>query len=110
MNIVVKARHMDATESIRQHVESRAAKLSRYYDRIKSVEVILDMEAEKSVVEIIAQVARRHTFVATARDDDMYASVDQCMNKVAEQLRRYKDKVRDHQGPPHGETAEHSSA
>jgi len=102
VNINVKARHMEATDSIKQYVQSKATRLERFYDRLASIEVILDMEADKPVVEIIAQARRKHTFVATHRDDDMYACVDQCLDKVAEQLRRHKDKVRNHQGPPHG--------
>ena len=93
-SIVVKARHMDVTDSIRQYAESKVSKLPRFFDNVSSIEVILDLEADKPVVEIVVQARRRHTFVATHRDDDMYACVDQCFNKIAEQLRRYKDKVR----------------
>ena len=101
MNVNVKARHIEATDSIKQYVQNKVTRLERFYDRLGSIEVILDMEADKPVVEIIAQGRRKHTFVATHRGDDMYACVDQCLDKIAEQLRRHKDKVRDHQGPPH---------
>ncbi len=101
MNIVVKARHMEATDSIREYVQTKAAKLPKIYDSITSIEVILDLEADKSVVEILVQAKRKATFVATHRDDDMYASVDQCLHKITEQIRRHKDKVRDRQTAPH---------
>jgi len=104
VNIVVKARHMDATESIRQYVQTKVGKLPRFYDSITSIEVTLDIEADLPVVEIVVHAKRRNTFVATHRDEDMYACVDQCLHKIAEQLRRHKDKVRSHQGPPHSET------
>ena len=108
MNIAVNARHMSATGAIRDYVQSKAGRLSRYYDNIQSVEVILDMEADQSVVEIVVQARRKHTFVAVARDDDMYAAIDQCMDKMTQQLRRHKDKVRDHQRLSHGEAQEMS--
>ena len=103
MNITVKSPHMDVTSSIREFVEGKVAKLPKYYDGIQSVDVILDMEADKAVVEIIISAKRRTTFVATHRDADLYASVDQCLHKITEQLRRHKDRVRDRQGPPHSE-------
>jgi putative sigma-54 modulation protein len=89
---------MDVTEAIRTYVKSKVERLPRYYDGIGSVEVILDVEAEHTVVEIIVKARRKATFVATHRDQDLYAGFDQCLAKIVEQLRRHKDKVRDHQG------------
>jgi len=104
VNIVVKAPHMSMTGSIRQHVESKVAKLTKFYDNVHSIEVILDMEAHKPTVEMIATAGRKNTFVASHRDDDMYACIDQCLHKLSEQLRRHKDKVRDRKGPPHAQS------
>ena len=55
-------------------------------------------------MEIVVTATRKNTFVATHRDDDMYAALDQCLHKITEQLRRHKDRVRDRHGPPHEET------
>ncbi len=98
MNINIKARHMDVTDAIRTHVESKIERLPRYYDGIQSVEVVLDVEAEHMVVEMVVSAKRKSTFVATHRDPDLYAGVDQCLAKIVEQVRRHKDKVRDHRG------------
>ena len=106
MNIVVKARHMEATNAIRQYAETKAAKLSRFYDGVVSIEVILDVEADRPVVETIVTGKKKSTFVATHRGQDMYACVDQCLHKIREQLRRFKDKVRDRQGPSHDERSQ----
>ena len=43
MNITVEARHMEVTDAMRDYVESKAAKLPRYYDNVLSVDAILDM-------------------------------------------------------------------
>jgi putative sigma-54 modulation protein len=101
VNIVVDARHMEVTEAIRAYVEGKVNKLPKFYDGIQSAEVVLDVESGKSVVEIVVTAKRKHTFVASHRDEDLYASFDQCLHKISEQLRRHKDKVRDRQGPPH---------
>ena len=106
MNIVVHARHMEVTDSIRNYVESKVSKLPKFYDGIQSVEVILDVEADQSVVEIIITARRKNTFVATHRDADLYAGVDQALHKIANQLRRHKDRVRDRQGTPHSQAVE----
>jgi len=105
VNIVVKARHMDVTDAMKEYVENKASKLTRFYDRLHTIEVILDLEADKPSVEIIAS-GKKSTFVASHHSDEMYSCIDQCLHKVSEQLRRHKDKVRDHQGPTHSETAD----
>ena len=105
MNVVVKARHMDVTDAMRQYVESKAGKLPRFYDNIQSIETTLDVEADQAVVEVVVTASRKHTFVATHRDGDMYACVDQCMDKIARQIRRHKDRVKDRRVSPRSEMA-----
>lgn len=106
MNIVVKAPHMDVTEAIKQYVDTKVAKLNRYYSNVHTIEVTLDVEGDKPSVEIIASAAHKSVFIGTQRGDDMYTCIDQALHKVQEQLRRHKDKIRDHRGPTHEETME----
>jgi putative sigma-54 modulation protein len=101
MKIVVNARHMEVTDAMRTHVESKVAKLPRFYDNVQSAEVILDKQGDKAFVEMVVTAKRKNTFVASQLDDDLYAGVDQCLHKITEQLRRHKDRVRDRQGPSH---------
>ena len=103
MKITVEARHMEVTAAIREYAESKASRLPKYYDNVQSAEVILDVEADQSVVEIVVAAKRKSTFVATHRGDDMYACIDRCIDKIVEQLRRHKDRVRDRQGPRYGQ-------
>lgn len=105
MKTVVKARHMDVTEAIRDYVESKAGKLSRYHRKLNTVEVILDVEGDKPSVEIVVS-AKRTVFVASHRGEDMYACVDECLDKIRQQLRRHKDRLRSHQGPSHRQSFE----
>jgi putative sigma-54 modulation protein len=110
VNITINARHMEVTEAIKTYVQSKADKLPRYLDSIQSVVVTLDIDADESLVEFIVQARRKHTFVAHHRGENMYASIDACISKITEQLRRHKSRTREHQGPglPEGmvETAE----
>jgi putative sigma-54 modulation protein len=94
---------MEATESLKSYVAEKVGKLPRFYDNVQKIEVILDKEADNAVCEIIAHAVRKHTFVATHREESLYACVDVCLDKITEQLRRHKDKVRDRKGPGHSE-------
>lgn len=101
MNVVVKAPHMDVTDAMRQYVETKVDKLPRFYDGILSAEAVLDKDGDQSAVEVVVTAKRKMTFVAKHRGPDLYACVDGCVDKIVEQLRRHKDKVRDRQGPSH---------
>jgi putative sigma-54 modulation protein len=100
VKIAVEARHMALTDAMRQYVDSKVAKLPRYYDSILSIEVMLDVEADQPVVEIHVAARQKHTFVARHRDEDLYACVDQCVDKITRQLRRHKDRIRGHRPAP----------
>ncbi|MCD6364261.1 MAG: ribosome-associated translation inhibitor RaiA [Planctomycetes bacterium] len=110
MNTIVKARHMEVTDAMRQHIESKLSKLPRYYDRIVSIEVTLDVQADQSLVEIVVKARRRHTFVASHRTQDMYTCVDLCLGKITEQIRRHKDKVRNRHASPTSQAVAEKSA
>lgn len=94
---------MNATDALRSYAEEKVARFPKFYDNIQSIEVILDIEAGQPLVEIVVQASRKLTFVAHHREPDMYACVDQCVDKIVQQLRRHKDKVRNRQGTPHAE-------
>jgi len=96
---------MDVTDAIRDFVEKKVSKLPRFYDNVQQIQVNLVREADKTVAEIIVTAKRRNTFVATHRDADLYAAVDQCLHKATEQLRRHKDRVRDRKATPLNEAS-----
>jgi len=110
LNIKVNARHMDITEAIRDHCQEKATKLQRYYDRIINVDVIVDLDAGTPTVEVVVQASQNNTFVGKHRGQDMYGCIDNAMHKVEQQLRRYKDKVRNRKGPSHAEQLEQAEA
>lgn len=95
MNITVNTRHMQASNATIEYAQRKAEKLTKYYDGIHSIEVILDIEAHQPKVELIIHAAPKLTFVAHHREEDMYASIDQCVDKAAQQIRRYKTKLHD---------------
>jgi putative sigma-54 modulation protein len=101
LNIQVKARHMQITDAIRDYAREKALKLERYFDRIISTEVLVDLDGGTPLVEVIVSASHNVTFIGKHRGDDMYGCIDNAMHKVTEQVRRHKDRIRDHKGPDH---------
>ena len=106
MNIKINARHMSITQAMRDYAQEKAEKLQRYFDRITSIEVVMDTEADVPMVEVVVTASRNNTFIGRHKGEDMYGCVDNALHKAEEQLRRHKDKVRDRQGPSHGQLVE----
>ncbi len=100
MQVSVTGRHIELSSELRSYAETKANKLSRFYDRILAVEVILDGEGNGFEAEMIVKAEHRNVFVAKERGDDMYAAVDLVMDKIERQLTRHKEKFRNrkHQG------------
>lgn len=97
MNITVNARHMNVTESLSDYAKGKAEKLNKFYNGITSIDVIMDPDGGHGKVEMVVQAARKNTFVAHAESQDMYAGVDRCVDKLTQQIRKHKEKIRDRQ-------------
>lgn len=95
MQISLTGRHVSVTDSIKNHAEEKVSKLLKFYDRIQSIEVILDHESGLNKVEVIIEAEQRNTFVAQESHEDMYAAVDLVVDKLERQLIRHKERHRD---------------
>ena len=84
MNIKVNARHMDITQAMREYAEDKATKLQRFYDKIISIEVVLDTDGGTPTAEAVVIASRNQTFIAAHRGEDMYGCIDNAIHKVEE--------------------------
>ena len=100
MQVTVSGRHMGVSESLREYCEEKSSKLTRYYDRIRSIDVILDGHNGAHSAEIIVHTDRSDPFVAKEEHADIYAAVDLLVDKVERQLTRHKEKIRNRKHPP----------
>ena len=96
MQIVVTGRHVEVTDDVREYVQSKASKLPRYYDRVQSIEVILDHESEQFRAEMIVHADGKQPFVASELGPDSFALIDLLVDKMERQLTKHKEKSRDH--------------
>ena len=67
MQIIITGRHLDLTDDLKTFINDKANKLTRYYDRLHEMDVVVSMEAGQHVVEFIARADHHHRFVAKER-------------------------------------------
>ncbi len=85
---------MAVTDSMKQYAEEKAGKLTKYYDRIQSIDIILDHIKTVHRVEFVVRAGHKHTFVAQSDAGDFYEAIDLVVDKLSRQLREHKDKTR----------------
>lgn len=90
---------MEVTPPLKDYAESKSAKLTRYYDRIQEIEVVIDNVKDSVRVEMIVNAEHKNMFVAHHDEGDAYACIDGCVDKLERQLSDHKKKIRNRKHP-----------
>jgi putative sigma-54 modulation protein len=91
MEVHFTGRHYEIAPELREYVARKLEKITNIDDRIGEVRVILTAESYRQIAEMKLAVHGRE-FVGTGESADMYASVDEVAEKLAEQLKRFKSR------------------
>lgn len=101
VQINISARHGHISEATQEKVREKLEKLPRIYDRITAIELTIDLE-HREMPRIDLKVSAKHTpeFLASSMTDNLLSSIDNVVEKMEQQLRKYKGKMQDrHRGP-----------
>lgn len=92
--ITVTGRHVSVTEAMRDYAHKKVENLHLDYPRIIEAKVILDVEKKgRQMAEIILFCANHITIEVDSVTDDIYASIDESISKVARRMRKYKTRL-----------------
>jgi putative sigma-54 modulation protein len=95
MKLQIEGHHLKITDAIQERVQEKVETLTKYFDGLHDVRVVLTVEdPRRSRVEILCGVIRGQQLVAKAEAEDLYAAVDDAVHKARELLKRYKDRLR----------------
>lgn len=98
MKCTVSFRHMKTSDPIREYAEEKVAKISRLIDRGGEAQVTLSVEKHlhRAHIELLTEGSLR--IRGEESSEDMYASIDSAVERIARQVKRYRSKIRDHRG------------
>jgi len=100
MQINITGHHVEVTPALRAYVTEKMQRITRHFDQVSSINVILNVEKLQQQAEATVSAAGR-TIFATETAMDMYASIDKLVDKLDRQVRRYKDRITDHHHTRH---------
>jgi putative sigma-54 modulation protein len=96
LKITITGRHIGVTDAMKAYGRAKAEKLGQYFERATHCRVTMDIDNLEHEVEMVLQVNRGVTLVGKAHAPDMYAACDLAEQKLAQQLRRHKERLTDH--------------
>ena len=103
MQIQISGQHIQITPALRERVEQQVGRFERLFDNITALDVVLsvDKAEHKAGGTLHCSGTRLHADGIARLDDDnkndtMYTAIDAMIAKLADQLRKHKEKLKDH--------------
>lgn len=95
MQLSISGHHIDITPALRSYVSSKMERLERHFDHVTNMHVVLSVEKLRQKAEATLHVRGANLF-ANAEHEDMYAAIDALTDKLDRQIKKHKEKLKDH--------------
>lgn len=91
MNLNITGHHLEVTAAIRDYVGAKLERVTRHFDHVLDVTVIMTVEKLVQKVEANIHVSGKDIH-AEAGDSDMYAAIDLLADKLDRLVLKHKEK------------------
>jgi len=91
MNLNLSGHHLDITPAIRAYVTTKLVRLTRHFDHVIDVNVVLSVDKLRQQVTANVHV-RGKDIHAECVEPDMYAAIDALADKLDRQVLKLKEK------------------
>ena len=90
--MIVRGKNIDITPALKDYVEKRVGKITKYFDQLGEITAILTVEKGRHIVEVTVPVNGMllRGEEATA---DMYTSIDLVIEKLERQIEKHKTRI-----------------
>ncbi len=100
MNLTISGHHLEVTPALRNYVTTKLDRISRHFDQVVDIKVILTVENlrekdRRQRAECNIHVKGNDLFAESAHED-LYAAVDDLVDKLDRQVNRHKTRIQDH--------------
>ena len=100
MRISITGKNIEISEYLRELVEKKMAKLDRYFPEDTVAHVTMSVERNRHIVEVtipfVNGIIRGEEVTG-----DMYASIDNVLDKLDRQIRKHRTKLEKNFAPTH---------
>ena len=98
MQIEISTRHGGLGPEQQQYLHDKAEKLLKYFGRLMAIEVAVDQGSKPGTWRSWSRPSTSTISSPAKSGPTPESAMDQCVHKIENQLRRYKEKVQHHKG------------
>ncbi|MEW6140954.1 MAG: ribosome-associated translation inhibitor RaiA [Thermodesulfobacteriota bacterium] len=99
MQLSVTFRHMEPSDALKNYVEERTSKLTKYIDKPLDSQVTLSVQRFRQIADVVIN-ANGIRIAGQETHEDMYAAIDLVMDKIERQVKKYRERIRKHKPAP----------
>lgn len=99
MNLQVTGHQMDVSPALREYVQSKLMRVTRHFDHVIDVSVVLAVDKLQQKAEATLHVRGKDVH-AESIEPDMYAAIDILADKLDRQVLKHKEKMTSHRTDP----------
>lgn len=100
MNLTISGHHLEVTPALRSYVTTKLDRITRHFDQVVDVKVLLSVEKQKEKERRQKAECNIHVkgsdLFAECANEDLYAAVDELVDKLDRQVVRHKNRLNDH--------------
>jgi putative sigma-54 modulation protein len=102
VQITISARHGHLSPGTQEKITEKVETVRKFLDRITAIQVTVDLEHRESpTVELRVSAEHHDEFVAIDQAETVLTAIDSVVDKMENQLRRYKEKLKEHRATGH---------
>ena len=95
MQVNISGHHVEISDSLKDYINSKMVRVKRHFDHVIDAHVVLDVAKQRHKAETTLQISGTKIH-AQSEHDDMYAAIDDMIDKLDRQVRKHKEKLTDH--------------
>ena len=103
MNLTISGHHLEVTPALRTYVTTKLDRITRHFDQVVDIKVLLTIERQKEKERRQRAACRIHVkggdMFAESSNEDLYAALDELVDKLDRQVGCHKTRLQDHHHP-----------
>jgi len=106
MQISITTRHCNVPKKVRTDAEERLQRLQRFEPRLHNALVEFDKDHAQKLVETHIFLTGSRSIIAHGEGETFRTALDQSLDRLTRQLKRRRERVREHKAPKLSEAIE----
>ena len=95
MQVIIQGHGINVRDELKTYIEKEMTRLEKLHDRITDVDVVLEGKLHFKEAQIKVSVPET-VLIASEKADKFEVAVESAVDKLVDQLKKYKEKLRGH--------------